>query len=103
MHRDALVEPEQAAAVRALDHLDELVERVLLVQQPGSALTAPGGTATSAASAAARTSARRPRRNDAESASSAAVPSSVRCVPMSGIAISAGTKVPTSEPAVESA
>ena len=42
VHRDALVEPEEAVSVGALDDLDELVERVLLVQQPGLGLHRPG-------------------------------------------------------------
>ncbi len=66
-------------------------------------MTAPGGSATSAAIAAASTTAFLPSMNEAEIASSAAVASSVRWVPTSGIRIKAGTNVPTSEPTVDSA
>ena len=70
---------------------------------PSLAFTAPGGTSTSAAIAAVATSQRRPSIVDAAAASSAAVTSSVRCVPISGIVMSAGTNVPSRLPTVETA
>src|SRR6266545_3863757 len=54
--------------------------------RPGSALTAPGGTASSAPSAAATTSQRRPTSMAPVTATSAAAARSVRCVPIVGIA-----------------
>ena len=70
-------------------------------------MTTAGGTASRAARTAATTmpaASRRPASSGtAEAAMISAAPISVRCVPMSGMVMRAGTKVPMMLPAVESA
>ena len=76
---------------------EDFVDETLL------ALDRAGRRRISAASAPARIRKRAPSRKHEETASSAATTRNVRCVPIAGMSTSAGRKVPSSDPAVESA
>src|SRR4051812_18883573 len=72
-----------------------------ITSDPG--LTSPGGTSASVTTAAGASTYRQPRAGVAASASTAAVASMVRRVPISGISSTTGRKVPRIDPAVDSA
>ena len=69
---------------------------------PRADLTAPGGTASSAANATVSTYQRAPSSSPAASASVTAVPVIVRCVPANGMNTMAAVNVPRMLPIVES-